>query len=72
MESEGSLIRELESVGGKERKERDAKARACRLVTRGNVSEQVFDQEILPGHYPDNWSVIQPVKRSFSPILWYQ
>ena len=48
-EREGSLIRELESLEGKQREERDAEARAGRLATRGNVSEQVFDQEILPG-----------------------
>ncbi len=31
---------------GKQREEQDAEARAFRLATRGNVSEEVFNQEI--------------------------
>jgi len=45
-ESEASLIRELESLEGKQRAELDAEARAFRLATRGNVSGKVFDQEV--------------------------
>ena len=45
-ESEASLIRELESLEGKQREELDAEARAFRLATRGNVSEKVFNQEV--------------------------
>ncbi len=44
-ESEASLIRELESLEGQQRVEQDAEARAFRLATRGNVSEEVFNQE---------------------------
>ncbi len=49
-ERDGSLIQELE------REELDAEARACRLPTRGNVSEEVFKQEItwvsvIPGGF---------------------
>ncbi len=40
-ENEGSLIREPESLGGKQTEERDAEARACRLATRGDVSEGI-------------------------------
>ncbi len=43
-ENEGSLIPEPESLGGKQTEERDAEARACRLATRGDVSEEVFNQ----------------------------
>ncbi len=55
-ENEGSLIREPESLGGKQTEERDAEARACRLATRGDVSEEVFNQEItwvsvIPGGF---------------------
>ncbi len=45
-ESEASLIRELESLERQQRAEQDAEARAFRLATRGNVSEEVFNQEI--------------------------
>ena len=45
-ESEASLIRELESLERQQRVEQDAEARAFRLATRGNVSEEVFNQEI--------------------------
>ena len=73
-EREGSLIRELESLEGKPREERDAEARACRLATRGNVSGELLNREITwvsvkpedscNGQYPDNWTVIQPANRS--------
>ncbi len=45
-ESEASLIRELETLEAKQREEQEAEARAFRLATRGNVSEEVFNQEI--------------------------
>ena len=45
-ESVASLIRELESLEGKQREEQDAEAMAFRLATRGDVSEEVFNQEI--------------------------
>ncbi len=45
-ESEASLIRELESLEGKLREEQEAEARAFRLASRGDVSEEVFNQEI--------------------------
>ena len=58
-ESEASLIRELESLEGKQREEQDAEARAFRLATRGNVSEEVFNQEIGLIRTRQRWIVEQ-------------
>ncbi len=45
-ESEASLVRELETLGKKEKEEHEAEARAFRLASRQQVSEDVFSQEL--------------------------
>ena len=45
-ESEANLARELESLERQQREEQDTEARAFRLAARGDVSEEVFGQEI--------------------------
>ncbi len=45
-ESEASLIRELESLDRQQQEEGNVEARAFRLASRGQVSEEVFSQEI--------------------------
>ena len=45
-ESEASLVRELESLGRQQKKEQEAEARAFRLGSRQEVSEEVFRQEL--------------------------
>ncbi len=54
-QSEASLDRELESLGRQQREEQEAESRAFRPAARGNVSEEVFNQEIGLIHTRQRW-----------------
>ena len=58
-ETAASLERQLESLEKQEREEKEAEARAFRLATRGNISEDVFHQEIGLIRTKQGWIVEQ-------------